>query len=349
MVPSWMALTERIIMSVTINPRRRRTVRPMPALVEPMLATGGDLPVDLNNYAFEYKWDGVRGIAYVDGITLSLRSRNGLDITFKYPELQPLAAALDGRRAILDGEIVCLNDAGHPSFSNLQQRMQVTSRAAAARVQAKYPVWFVLFDVLWLDGSWTTDLPLPRRRELLEELTIEGPNWQTSPAHVGEGRSMLDNAKMHGIEGIVAKRLDSTYELGRRSSAWIKIKIVHRQEFVIGGWVPEDSAATGRVGSMLLGYHDCLGKLRYAGRVGTGLNAAWHARLMREFAKRSRSTSPFADAVPKAHVQFLHPKLVAEIEFRRWPEGGMVQQGAFKGLRADKKPQDVVKEFNGIA
>jgi bifunctional non-homologous end joining protein LigD len=321
----------------------------MPATVEPMLAVGGALPANLDQYAFEYKWDGVRAIAYVDGGAVTLHSRNGLDITFKYPELQPLAAALEGRRAILDGEIVCLNDAGHPSFSNLQQRMQVANRAAVARVQATYPVWFVLFDVLWLDGKWTTELSLPRRRALLEELTIEGPNWQTSPSHVGQGKAMLDNARLHGIEGIVAKRLDSAYEVGRRSSAWVKIKIVHRQEFIIGGWVPEDSAATGRVGSMLLGFHDCAGKLRYAGRVGTGLNADWHGRLSRDFARLARGGSPFADAVPKANVQFLHPKLVAEIEFRRWPDGGLVQQGAFKGLRTDKRPADVVKEFNGIA
>jgi bifunctional non-homologous end joining protein LigD len=321
----------------------------MPAAVQPMLATGGVLPVDLDQYAFEYKWDGVRGIAYVEPDGLKLHSRNGLDITFKYPELQPLAAALDGRRAILDGEIVCLHDAGHPSFPHLQQRMQVSSRAAVEKVRKQYPVWFVLFDVLWLDGQWTTHLPLPERRELLEELTVEGPNWQTSPSHIGEGRTMLETARRHGIEGIVAKRLDSTYEPGRRSSAWVKIKIVHRQEFVIGGWVPEESAAARRVGSMLIGYHDCDGKLRYAGRIGTGLNADWHERLFREFAKRSRSSSPFADFVPLAGVQFVHPKLVAEIEFRRWPDGGLVQQGAFKGLRQDKKPADVVKEFNGIA
>ena len=337
-------------MSVTLNPRRRKLPRsPMPAAVEPMLATGGVLPVHLDQYAFEYKWDGVRAIGYVEPDSLKLHSRNGLDITFKYPELQPLAAALDGRRAILDGEIVCLNEAGHPSFPHLQQRMQVSSRTAVEKVRSAYPVWFVLFDVLWLDGKWTTHLPLPDRRALLEELTVEGPSWQTSPSHVGEGKTMLETARRHGIEGIVAKRLDGEYEPGRRSSAWIKIKIVHRQEFVIGGWVPEESNAAGRVGSMLIGYHDCDGKLRYAGRIGTGLNAAWHQRLTREFAKRSRSSNPFADTVPRAGVQFVHPKLVAEIEFRRWPEGGLVQQGAFKGLRQDKKPADVVKEFNGIA
>lgn len=317
----------------------------LPATVAPMLATGGVLPVDVDRYAFEYKWDGVRALSLIDGKTIKLLSRNGLDITFKYPELHPLAKALGGRRAIIDGEIVALDDVGRPSFARLTHRMQISSPAAVKRVIHSDPVWYVLFDVLWIDGQWVTGRPLHERRALLEELTIEGPSWQTSPSHIGEGANMLDTARSHGLEGIMAKRLDSEYLPGRRSSDWLKIKIVHGQEFVIGGWVPEHSTTADRVGSMLLGYYDCDRKLRYAGRVGTGLNTAWHAKLTSQFAKLCQTASPFADKVPRAGVEFLNPKLIAEIEFRRWPDDGLVQQGSFKGLRTDKKAIDVVKEF----
>jgi bifunctional non-homologous end joining protein LigD len=348
MPPIATPLRRRPARSRVIAPRKLRPpLVPMPQDVAPMLAVAGEMPANVDDYAFEYKWDGVRALAYVDGGRLALRSRNNLDITFKYPELHPLADALAGRRAILDGEIVTLDDAGQPSFPRLQQRMQVASPAAVARVIGTYPVWLVLFDVLWLDGKPTTLLPLTERRTLLEELTVEGPSWQVSPAHVGLGAAMLEIAQANGLEGIVAKRLDGIYEPGRRSAGWIKIKVVHRQEFVIGGWVPEESGIAGRVGSMLIGYHDCDGKLRYAGRVGTGLNAAWHERLTRLFGKHARASSPFADPTgARAGVRFLHPRFVAEVEFRRWPQGGMVQQAAFKGLRDDKDPKAVVKEWN---
>jgi bifunctional non-homologous end joining protein LigD len=130
-----------------------------------------------------------------------------------------------------------------------------------------------------------------------------------------------------------------------RSGAWVKTKITQRQEFVVGGWVPEDSTRTARVGSMLLGYYDCHGKLHYAGRVGTGLNADWHERLTRQFARLAQDASPFGEQVPRAGARFLKPQLVAEIEYRRWPEGSLVQQGSFKGLRTDKDANEVVKEM----
>jgi bifunctional non-homologous end joining protein LigD len=333
-----------VVRKTSSDQTRQRT--PMPGAVAPMLATAGQLPARPGDYAFEYKWDGVRAIASVETGGVALHSRNGIDITFKYPELQPLARALDNRRVILDGEIVTLDDAGRPSFPRLQQRIQVSSRAAVARVVDDYPVWLVLFDVLWIDGQWVTDRLLAERRELLEELTVEGASWQVSPAHVGEGKSMLETARLHGLEGIVAKRLDSVYAPGIRSSAWIKTKLVHRQEFVVGGWVPEGSArSSSRVGSMLLGYYDCAGKLRYAGRVGTGLNAAWHDRFTRQFATLAQESSPFGEPVPRAGVRFLKPRLVVEVEYRRWPKGSLLQQGAFKGLRSDKDAREVVKEM----
>jgi bifunctional non-homologous end joining protein LigD len=204
----------------------------------------------------------------------------------------------------------------------------------------------MIFDLLWLDGKSVMREPLSKRRELLEELTVEGPSWQISPMYPGKGASMLEAARSTELEGIVAKRVDSIYEPGVRSANWLKIKIVLRQEFVVGGWTLEKGAnAAGGVGALQVGYYDESGKLRFAGSVGSGYTNATLRELAQRLAKVKASTSPFSERVPKANVQWVRPELIAEIEFRRWPEGGMLQQAAFKGLRFDKNPKDVVKEY----
>jgi bifunctional non-homologous end joining protein LigD len=316
----------------------------MPASIDPMLAVSGDLPREPQNYNFEWKWDGVRALAFCDGKSIKLRSRNQIDITARYPELQSLALALKGRPALLDGEIVALDDSGKPSFATLQQRMHVSDAATVQKLMRRVPILYVLFDVLHVGRRSLLTAPYTDRRKALEELTIAGPHWQMTGAHIGEGAAMLTVARETGLEGIVAKRLDGLYEPGRRSTAWLKIKVIQRQEFVVGGWIPEDGSRTGRIGSMLLGYHDADGSLRYAGRVGTGLKQADHDLLSQLFARHARKGSPFAQPVPSAQVKFLSPATIVEIEFRRWPTGGLVQQGAFKGVRFDKNPRLVVKE-----
>jgi bifunctional non-homologous end joining protein LigD len=184
---------------------------------------------------------------------------------------------------------------------------------------------------------------------MLEDLTLAGPSWQVTPSYVGRGAQMLDAARENHLEGIIAKRLDSPYEPGRRSPAWLKVKIIQRQEFVIGGWTSESTGLADRVGTMLLGYYDCEGKLHYAGHVGTGLSAADHAPLVRQFEVLASRTSPFVEKLPAARrggirIHYLRPQLVAEVEYRRWPEGGIVQQASFKGLRRDKSVREVVRE-----
>jgi bifunctional non-homologous end joining protein LigD len=313
------------------------------------------LPTGLDHYGFEYKWDGVRALCYWDGRSLRLESRNQLDITRRYPELHVLADALGSRTAVLDGEIVALDESDRPSFPLLQNRMHVNDPAAIRRLVDEVPVRYLVFDLLYLDGRSTIERSYLHRRDLLEQLTLVGPSWQVPPAHVGEGVAMLQAAREQGLEGIVAKRIDSSYQPGRRSPDWLKIKVVQRQEFVIGGWVPEEGNNTSRIGSILLGYYEPgrtngrAGKLlRFAGGVGTGFNDRWHRTLSSTLRPLTRASSPFADPVPKRDAIFVEPILVAEIEYRRWPAGGMVHQGAFKGLRTDKDARKVVREDRAL-
>jgi bifunctional non-homologous end joining protein LigD len=317
-----------------------------------MLATSGNLPTDPEHYTFEYKWDGVRAICICDPAAepakrFKLLSRNELDITRRYPELHSLGEAIGDRSAILDGEIVSLDDVGRPSFARLQHRIHQNDLSVITRLSEIEPVFYVVFDLLFLDGKSLMNEPYTKRRGQLEQLTLLGSHWQVTPAHVGEGKAMLAAARQNHLEGLVAKRLDSVYLPGKRSPAWQKIKIVQRQEFVIAGWVPERTGLPNRIGAVLVGVHDCDGKLIYAGKVGTGLSAADHAPLLKKLAPFETTKNPFAGAtlgeVPR-NAKFTRRALVAEIEYRRWPASGIIQHAAFKGLRTDKSPKDVVKE-----
>src|SRR5262245_56252395 len=199
-----------------------------------MMATlTSQVPPDDRKWAFEYKWDGVRMIAFLDRGRLRLQTRNLLDATKRYPELRALADALSDRQVVLDGEIVALDDIDRPSFARLQRRMHLNDAKSITRAVVDVPIFYVLFDVLYLDGQSTMSLPYARRRALLEELSLAGPNWQVTSSQVGGGEKFLEGARTLGLEGIVAKRLDGKYAPGRRSPAWLKVKLVRRQEFVI--------------------------------------------------------------------------------------------------------------------
>ncbi len=306
---------------------------PMPARLSPMLATAGRLPADDERWAYEIKWDGVRAIAYSEPGRLRLESRNHNDITAAYPELKPFNRALSSHSAILDGEIVSFDADGRPSFGRLQSRMHVRGESQAKRLAKEAPVAYIVFDLLWLDGHSLLHLPYAERRERLHELGLDGPAWQT-PDHVaGNGAAVLAASLERGLEGVVAKRLDSPYEPGRRARTWLKIKNVRREDVVVGGWLPGEGRRREGIGALLVGVPD-EGRLRYAGRVGTGFTQAELTRLATVL--EQRETSPFGgDPRPPREAVFVEPTRVAEVEFTEWTADGMLRHPSYKGLREE--------------
>jgi bifunctional non-homologous end joining protein LigD len=315
--------------------------------VLPMLATPGVMPRG-DAWAFEVKWDGVRAITFVTRGSVRVVSRTGREITARYPELQGLASALAGREAALDGEIVAFDSTGRPSFERLQERMHVDDRAMVATLSARVPVVYMIFDRIALDGESLVTLPYHERRARLVELALEGASWQVPPNAVADGSTIAAFTVEHGIEGVVAKRVDSRYEPGRRSPAWRKIKNTYRQEFVIGGWTPGERGRSGDIGALVLGVFepddDGHVRLRCCGKVGSGLGEDARASLRRAFEPLGRDTSPFGAGEVPRHTRFVEPELVAEVKFAHWTGAQVVRAAVFLGIRSDKRATDVVRE-----
>jgi bifunctional non-homologous end joining protein LigD len=320
---------------------------PLPATIPPMMAVLRDtLPPDDGGWAYEMKWDGVRAIVHVDGGRPRVMSRNDNDMTAAYPELREMAESLGSLQAVLDGEIVALDRHGKPSFAALQPRMHVTDAAQIRRLQKSTPVTFMAFDVLHLDGRSTLDLPYEDRRRLLESLELEGPSWRTPPAWYSDGESVLAAAAEQGLEGIIAKRRDSPYRPGRRSDSWVKVKHLRTQEVVIGGWKPGSGRRGGVLGSLLLGIPG-EGGLEYVGKVGTGFTDQALGELTLRLAALERADSPFAGKVPAVEAREAHwvePKIVGEVRFGEWTRDGRLRHPAWRGIRVDKSPAEVVRE-----
>ena len=316
----------------------------MPGVVDPMLAQlAGDVPAAEDRWGFEFKWDGIRAVTFWDGTAVRLQTRNRKEVTFRYPELRPISEALGPHLAVLDGEIVALDARGRPSFERLQQRIGLASDADVRQRMGEFPVVYMVFDVLYFDGMLVTGQPYTRRREVLEALELSADHWQTPPSQVDHGREMLRASRENGLEGVIAKRLDSVYEMGRRSGAWLKVKHHLRQELVIGGWVEGEGRRRGRPGALLVGYW-AGGRFVYAGKVGTGFTDATLDRLAALMAPLERDRSPFDVGRPPGHVHFVEPRLVAEFEFAEWTRGGELRAPSFKGLREDKDAREVVRE-----
>lgn len=317
---------------------------PLPTTMAPMLASPGALPAaaDDPNWAYEFKWDGVRALARAEGGRLQLLARNGGDITASYPELRALGAQLGSTQALLDGEIVALRD-GRPSFAALQNRMHVANPAQARRLAEHQPVTYLIFDLLHLDGHSCLPLAYRQRRELLEDLNLHGPRWQTSPSFTGDGAVVLAAAADQQLEGVVAKRLTSRYLPGRRSADWMKITSLRTAEVVIGGWRPGNGKRAGLVGSLMVGLPSEEG-LRYVGQVGTGFTEETLVRLTSTLRDRERPQTPFVNEVPADRAVGAHwvePELVGEVVFREWTPDGRLRIASWRGLRPDRSPDTV--------
>ncbi|MGH3214312.1 MAG: non-homologous end-joining DNA ligase, partial [Trebonia sp.] len=324
---------------------------PLPARLAPMLATIGKPPArGLQEWAVEMKWDGVRAIAFIENGRLRLGSRTGKDITATYPELAGMARAAGAsghRQALLDGEIVAFSD-GRPDFETLQPRMHVSSAAQAVRLAQLTPVTYLAFDVLQLDGRSLIGLPYSERHALLNSFFPNGSNWLSPPNFPGEDLDdVLTASAANGLEGVVAKRLDSRYEPGARTGSWLKVKNLLRQEVVVAGWKPGKGNRTGLIGSLLVGVQGERG-LVYCGHVGTGFSDATLRMLSRKLESLRRKDSPFAEPVPAEHARnavWVEPRLVAEVAFDRWTREGRMRAPVYHGLRDDKDPADVVREM----
>jgi len=317
-------------------------------LVAPMLVTPGSLPSDADDsrYAYETKWDGLRAVAYLHGPELTLRNRNGADITPVYPELAGLAEAVGATEAVLDGEIIATDRQGQVDFGALQPRMHLRNATQIKQLAATHPVSYRIFDLMRLDGRDVTALPYTERRGLLEQLVPDGERWAVSAYTVGNGAAHLADSARAGQEGIVAKRLDAPYLPGRRSPVWLKIKNIRTQEVVVGGWTEGAGNRAGTIGSLLLGIPE--GRvLRYVGHVGTGFTREVLAELEQLLHPLARTTSPFAEALPTREAKGAHwvtPKLVGEVAFAEWTRDQRLRQPAWRGLRTDKTKDQVVRE-----
>jgi bifunctional non-homologous end joining protein LigD len=323
--------------------------RPIPTAIYPMLATAIEKPFDGDDWLFEIKWDGYRAVAFIENGKVRLVSRNQNELTHRYPELKDLPQFVKAKTAILDGEVVALDDQGRPSFSLMQQRTGFRPGGKRGTVNADVPVLYYAFDLLYLDGYDWRKVPLEKRKEKLESVIVGGDVLRFSDHYAREGKALFEVAKQKGLEGILAKRRECPYQ-ERRSSDWLKIKIRHRVECVIGGYTePEGSRA--HFGSIVLGLYDKQGRLIHVGQAGSGFNQKSLAEIWSMLKERETKQKPFYGEVEALRkVYWIKPELVAEIEYAEWTEGASGGSGpklrapVFLGLRDDKDPKECLLE-----
>jgi DNA ligase D-like protein (predicted ligase) len=322
----------------------RALLRPASAaFVAPMLATLTEDRFTDPAWIFERKLDGVRAISVRRDTGASLWSRTEKPMDATYPELVDAVAAQIPADTVVDGEIVAFVGA-QTSFERLQGRIGIHDPVAARATGI--PVFLYLFDLLVLDGHDTTALPLRVRKRLLRDAVTFTDPLRMSSHRNGDGEAYLREACRRGWEGLVGKRADAPYRPGRRSDDWLKLKCVHEQELVVGGWTDPHRSRTG-FGALLVGYHERGsggGGLRYAGKVGTGFDHGTLARLSVRFRDLAADRSPFAETVKEKGAHWLRPELVAQIGFSEWTRDGKLRHPRYLGLRDDKAPEDVVRE-----
>ena len=321
----------------------------MPAAIHPMLATSVDKPFDGPEWLFEIKWDGYRAIAFIENGQLRLVSRNQNELTPRFPELKDLPKFVKAKSAILDGEVVALDDEGRASFSLMQQRTGFRPHGRRGTVNADVPVLYYAFDLLYLDGYDWRRVPLQQRKEKLAALLVTGDSVRYSDHYERQGKALFEMARAKGLEGILAKKRDSIYQ-ERRSTEWLKIKITPRLECVIGGYTePEGSRA--HFGSIVLGLYGSQGRLLHVGQAGSGFDQVSLDEVWKLLKKRETRKNPFHGEVEALReVYWVKPELVAEIEFAEWTGGASAGSGpklrapVFLGLRDDKDPKECLLE-----
>lgn len=321
---------------------------PAPPAFTPMLASDGGEAFDDPGWLFEVKWDGVRAVATVvrphaGPASTTLVTRQGNDVTTGYPELDGLWERVLARNAVLDGEIVAFDAHGRPSFQRLQQRMHVRDPHQVKRLQERVPVVYMVFDVLAVDGEPLIDLPLVERLACLDDLLVAGDRVQRSEGVQGAGCALYEAVRDRGLEGVLAKRAASVYRPGKRSRDWLKLKVRHRVDVVIGGWQTGEGARGGTIGSLLLGLYD-EGDLRYVGKVGTGFDDAELVRMQEHLRERATATRPFAGREGPRAANWVRPELVCTVEYSEVTEGLHLRAPSYKGLRPDVDPRECVIE-----
>ena len=316
--------------------------RPMPSSIQPMLASVVEKPFDDPEWLFEIKWDGYRAIAFIENGKVRLVSRNQNDLTPRYPELRELPKFLKAKNAILDGEVVVLDEQGRSSFSLMQQRTGIRSHGRQATPRSELPVLYYAFDILYLDGYDLRRVALEERKRVLKEILTAGEIARYSDHYAGQGVALFDAAKQKGLEGILAKHRSSNYE-ERRNREWLKIKITQTVDCVVGGYTDPEGTRQ-YFGSLVLGLYDKK-KLIHVGQAGTGFDQAALKEIAQILKPIETSKNPFTGPVEARNVHWVKPLRVAEVKFSEWThetgEGGMkLRAPVFVGLREDKNPKD---------
>jgi DNA ligase D-like protein (predicted ligase)/DNA ligase D-like protein (predicted polymerase)/DNA ligase D-like protein (predicted 3'-phosphoesterase) len=312
-----------------------------PPEMVPMLAEGGHGPFEGKGWRFEPKLDGVRTLAYVDTGGTRLVSRTGRDQTAQYPELSNLAMYVNALTAVVDGEIVAVDEAGRPSFNRLQQRMNLGGAREIDRARRTIPATLYAFDLLWMDGEDLTRTPLQDRRERLESIVTQDGPMKLTVYTDGDGLRFYEAAKQLGIEGVIGKKLGSVYQPGRRSKDWRKVKIMNRQDCVILGWTRGSGSRSASFGALLVGAYRG-GELVCIGQVGTGFDQKTLDDLLARLAQIEADAPALPELKQEKGARFVRPELVCEVEYLEITPGGKLRAPSYKGLRPDKAPEDCV-------
>ncbi|CAN5259732.1 ATP-dependent DNA ligase [soil metagenome] len=326
-----------------------------PARFAPMLAVdAGGGPFDDPEWLFEVKWDGVRAIATTvrPGAgppgSSTLVSRRGNDVTGSYPELSALWERVLARNAVLDGEIVAFTAEGRPSFQALQRRMHLRDETAT-RAATRAPVSYLVFDLLAVDGETLVDVPLRERLSRLDDVLVPGGPFQRSEAIAGHGVGLYRAVRERGMEGVIAKRARSTYQPGRRSRDWRKLKVRRDLDCVVGGWLPGEGGRSATFASLLLGLYGPDGRLRLVGQVGTGFDDAELRRVHGMLRERETPERPFAEPVPQRGARWVRPTLVVRVAYAEVTDAGRLRAPSYAGLRPDAEPRACVTDDLPVA